>query len=364
MRILPLDERAIGERLVYDLVDSAGRTLLSAGATITPRYLALLQGRGYASVPVDNPLAPDLTPTDPLPPALRKRITDTVAASFQRVEHRTVAVTSALRSVVNDVLAVLQKSTALTYNLLGLHSLDTYFFVHAVDVCIHSLIITPALALDDVDKRHLGIGAILHDIGMVYYDGLLSQPDTRAEGDLARVRQHTTDGFELLRRQSEVDLRSAHIALQHHERLDGSGYPRGLSGEKMHPWAKVVAIAEVFDSATSSRNYAPTLSAAEGLDLLQAEAQAGHLDPYLVAYFLRHMARYPVGTIVELGNGAVGITEKGDVPGREPARVRVLSADGRTLVPATTLEADGTTPAATVVRTLSDWPSELRQEIG
>lgn len=363
MRILPLDERAIGERLVYDIVDSAGRTLLGAGATITPRYLVLLQGRGYASVPVDNPLAPDLAPTDPLPPVLRKRITETVAASFQRVEHRTVAVTSTLRSVMNDVLAVLQKSTALTYNLLGLHSLDTYFFVHAVDVCIHSLIIAPALGLDDVDKRHLGIGAILHDIGMVYYDGLVSQPGPLTEEQLARVRQHTTDGFELLRRQTEVDIRSAHVALQHHERLDGSGYPRGLSDEKMHPWAKVVAIAEVFDSVTSSRNYAPTLSAAEALDLLQAEAQAGHLDPYLVGYFLRHMSRYPVGTIVELGDGAVGIAEKGDVPGREPARVRVLSADGQTRSPVTTRDADGATPASTVTRTLSDWPLSLRQEI-
>ena len=364
VRVLRLDRQAIGQHLVYDLVDGEGRVLLGAGARITERYLELLQARGYLSVPVDDPVVKDVVVREPLPERVRTRVTDLVADSIRRAEDGTVAVTPALRAAVDDVLEALQRTAALTYNLLSLHSLDTYFFVHGVNVCIYSLLIGNALALDTVDKRHLGIGAILHDIGMIYYRELLERPGALTPGEHAQIRQHTEAGYELLRRQREVDLRSAHVAFQHHERLDGSGYPRGLSSEKISPWAKVVAIAEVFDSVTSSRNYAASMCTAEALDLLETDARAGRLDGYFVRYFVQRMSRYPAGTIVRMAAGTVGAVIRGDVPGQAFAEVRIISADGVSLLPTPTpVTADGSAPDSTVDTVLHDYPEALHAEI-
>ena len=360
VRIVGLDQRAIGQRLVYNLVDAHGRVLLSAGTPLTSRYLALLQGRGYVSIPVEDALGGGAAPSDPIPEPVRTRITDLVGDSVKRAERGLVAVTPGIRAAVNDVLACLLKSSNLTYNLLSLHSLEDYFFVHSVNVCVYSLVIAGGLALDPVDRRSLGIGALLHDIGMIYYRELMERPGVLTPEDLARIARHTEEGFELLRRQQEVDLRAAHVAFQHHERLDGSGYPRGIDGDRISPWARIVAIAEVFDSITSSRTYAPTKSTAEALDLLEADAQAQKLDPYLVRYFLQRMSRHPAGTIVRMGDGAVGVVLQGDVPGQGAAQVRIVSNDGERLEPGTRqVEADGSAPSASIVESLPDYPAAL-----
>jgi HD-GYP domain-containing protein (c-di-GMP phosphodiesterase class II) len=364
VRIMRLDDAAVGQRLIFDLVDQGGRVLLRAGAELTPRYVELLRRRGYLSVPVHDPLARDVEPTEPLTRELRQRVTEVTQEAVRRAAQGSLAVTPALRAVVGEIVGALQRTPMLTYNLLSLHSLDTHFFVHSVNVCVYSVLVAGALALDPVDLRHLGVGAILHDIGMVFYRDLVEKPGQLTPEEMEKIRHHTDEGFELLRRQTEVDLRSAHVAYQHHERLDGSGYPRGLAGDRIAPWAKVVAIAEVFDSVTSSRTYAPTLSVAEALDLLEAEASAGRLDAYLVRYFVQRMSRYPAGTIVRLGDGAVGLVVQADVPGLSPARVRVVSADGARLLPTPYhLDADGREPGTTVAASLPDYPEPLLGEV-
>ena len=360
MRVVALDERTVGQHLVYDVVDGAGRILLPAGARITLRHVDILRRRGYVTIPVRDPLSGHADAEDILPSETRRRVTAEVRAGIDRAAQGALVVTHGLRSAVGAVLDAVTRTGALTCNLHNLHAPDTFFYVHAVNVCTYALMISTALALDPVDRRHLGIGALLHDIGLVGCRDLLDKPEFLTPEERERMQQHPAAGFEMLRRQTEVDLRAAHCVFQHHERLDGSGYPRRLAGTDISSWGMVVAIAEAFDSMTSTRVYARGRPAAAALDVLEADAASGRLDPYLVRHFVQRVSRYPAGTIVRLGDGAVGVVAQPDVPGHAPARVRIVSEDGETLTDgAEPRDIQGDRPGRSVAACLADYPEAL-----
>lgn len=360
MRIVALDERTVGQRLVYDVLDAAGRTLLPAGAEITRRYVDVLRARGYVSIPLRDPLSAPGEAADILPSETRRRVTAEVRVGMDRAAAGTLVVTPGLRSAVGEVLDAVTRTGALTCNLHNLHGPDTFFYVHAVNVCTYALMVSTALALDVVDRRHLGMGALLHDIGLVGCRELVDKPEFLTAEERERMRRHPAVGFEMLRRQTEVDLRAAHCVFQHHERGDGSGYPRGLRGTDISPWGMAVAIAEAFDSMTSTRVYARGRPAAAALDVLQADALSGRLDPYLVRHFARRISRYPSGTIVRMGDGAVGVVAEPDVPGHAPARVRIVSEEGQTLTDGGGLrDVADDEPSRSVAACLADYPEAL-----
>src|SRR5690606_17963818 len=120
----------------------------------------------------------------------------------------------------------------------------------------YSLAIGLKLGYSEAQLEGLGIGAILHDIGKVAIPlEILNKKGKLSEEEYTLVKEHTTNGFEILRKIEELPLLAAHCAYQHHERLDGSGYPRGLKGDDIHPYAKLLAVTDVFDALTTERSY-------------------------------------------------------------------------------------------------------------
>src|SRR5690606_27436880 len=123
---------------------------------------------------------------------------------------------------------------------------DHYTFQHSLNVTIYSLAVGMKLGYNEAQLEELGIGAILHDIGKlaIPLEILNKQAKLTAE-EYQPVQVHTTNGFLLLRKIQELPLLAAHCAYQHHERLDGSGYPRGLKGDEIHPYSKLLANTDV-----------------------------------------------------------------------------------------------------------------------
>ncbi|MCK9906375.1 HD domain-containing protein, partial [Frankia sp. Cpl3] len=113
------------------------------------------------------------------------------------------------------------------------------------------------------------------------------------------AKQHTTNGFNILRKQHDLSLLSAHIALQHHERLDGSGYPQGLKGKQIHEYAQIVAICDVYDSLTTARPWRRRYMPQDALEYLMGSG--GHLfEHHLIEAFRNHIAVFPIGSGVVL----------------------------------------------------------------
>ena len=362
MRVVLVGDALHGERLAFDVYDQSGRLLLASGSVLTPRYIRELSARGYRSIGIVDPLAPDVRQTEPLRAQTRDQATRTVMRCMTSVRGQSGGIQSAgILAIIEDILRCIQASGALAVNLLSLRSMETELFTHSVNVCAYTLLLASDsdLGLDRVDLRHLGIGALLHDIGKIFCMDLVSRDGPLSPEEHQRLRHHTVDGFEWLRRQQEVDLRSAHVAFQHHERLDGSGYPRGLSGEQIHPWARLVAVADGYDAATADHPGSdcrpPHLVLAE----LEAEAAAGRLDRRFTSLLRTRVAAYPVGSILRLASGEIAIVVAQTEAGPDRPRFRVLADAQLTRTAPEERDAGPGGPETEIAQVLPDYPDAL-----
>ena len=174
----------------------------------------------------------------------------------------------------------------------------------------------------------------MHDVGKLQVgQGLLTKPDQLTDEEMMLMRGHPWFGFEILRAQrGHLSIPSIHVALQHHEKYDGTGYPRGLAGTDIHEYSRIVSIADVYDAVTSDRPYRKALLPHEAYELMLFNGSQ-HFDPMILPLFLQRIAIYPVGTVVRLNNGDIGVVTS--VPPEMPLRptLRLILDKNRRLYP-------------------------------
>ena len=292
-------------RLATD-VELGGRPLLRRGVALSPYHLRRLADLGVRTLYVDPPSspAPNGQPAGRLlQEATRYRAFRVVRHQLQRVGRGLVIeawpVMAAVRAILEDAVAhpgVLQE-------LQAARALQEALLVHSVNVAAMAVFLGLHSGWERPDLVALGVGALLHDVGKVRLPApLWKQPRRLSAEEYRQVQAHAWLGFEALRAQPAFDARSAHVAWEHHERWDGSGYPRGLAGEAIHPFARLVAVLDVFDALTSDQPYRPAWRRCEAIEWIAGRA-GRDFDPLVVRRFLARVAPYPVGTWVLLNTG-------------------------------------------------------------
>ena len=169
----------------------------------------------------------------------------------------------------------------------------------------------------------LGVGAILHDVGKMWVPTeVLNKPGRLTDEEFAVMKKHTEYGHELLARQPELSFLVAHCAFQHHERINGTGYPRGLGGEEMHLFAKIISVADVYDALVMNRPYKSGMSPSDAMEFLFSNV-GSHFEIDIVSQFSRKVSMYPLGTQVTLSDGreAVVVNLHDSVPNRPIVRI-------------------------------------------
>ncbi|MHC4398756.1 MAG: HD-GYP domain-containing protein [Planctomycetota bacterium] len=153
-------------------------------------------------------------------------------------------------------------------NLLPLMAHDYYTYTHVTNVCTYCLALATTLGVSDQqDLLDVAEGALLHDLGKrMIPPAVLNHPGKLSDKQWAIVRRHPTDGFRDLCGRDDLSWGQLMMVYQHHERLDGKGYPVGLGGEEIHPWARICKVADVFDALTSDRPYRKAEPVAQVLD--------------------------------------------------------------------------------------------------
>lgn len=136
------------------------------------------------------------------------------------------------------------------------------------------------------------------------------------------MKRHTELGHELLIRQPELSYQIAHCALQHHERLNGAGYPHGIRADEIHLYAKIIAVADVYDALVINRPYRAGIAPAEAMEYLFSMV-GNQFDLEIVSHFSRRVSIYPIGTQVLLSDGRVGVVVKlhENLPSRPVVRI-------------------------------------------
>lgn len=211
--------------------------------------------------------------------------------------------------VRNEVIPFIQQVSEKNdfYGVLAaLQSKDDYTYRHNVAVGILSTLLGKWLKLKPEDLSTLTIAATLHDIGkMRIPDELLTRPGPLTDEEYQLMKKHTTYGYEMIRDTIGTNHLQALVALQHHERMDGSGYPFGVLGNRITDFSKIVAVADVFHAMTSDRFYRKASPLYEVL-LQMEESVFGKLDPYICRVFINKLMQSMIGNEVELTDGRTG----------------------------------------------------------
>lgn len=332
MRMIEVARIEPGMRLGRTIYGSDGKVLLSAGVTLQSAYLKRLVELGYSSVYVADGIADDVVIPEVVRQETRNDATQMVAKLMEDVPRGKTPDLARVQSTVEQLLEEILRAKDLVVGMVDLKSLDNYTFTHSVNVAILCLMTARDMGYSRGQLLELGIGAVLHDIGkcMVPQEILL-KPDKLTAEEYEQVKKHAEIGFDMLRKQFDVSLLAAHIAFQHHERLDGSGYPRRLTGDQIIEYARICAVADVFDACTSDRAYRKRLSPDQGIRVLQVEA-GGKLDPRFVRKLSSYIVPFPLGTIVRLNTGDVALVISTNPDQLELPEVKIIrDVRGRSL---------------------------------
>jgi putative nucleotidyltransferase with HDIG domain len=202
--------------------------------------------------------------------------------------------------------SILRNSGALL-SLTRIKNKDEYTFQHSVGVAALLIAFCRGLDLDEETIRQAGIGGMVHDVGkMQTPDRILNKPDRLTEEEFTVMRHHVVASREILEITPNISQTALHVAAQHHERYDGSGYPNRLKGDQISPIGQMAAIIDVYDAITSDRVYHKGMPPTEALRKM-FEWSKFHFKPELVHAFARVVGIYPVGALVRLESGRLAV---------------------------------------------------------
>lgn len=210
------------------------------------------------------------------------------------------------RQAVNDVLRNLLRNRNVIPSLTEVRGMDNYIFTHSVNVCMLSLLAGVFMKLKADELKKLGMAALLHDLGRIRVpQELLYKTDALTEAEFEEVKKHTQYGYTIIKALGKYPESVALAALQHHERMDGTGYPKGLRGEEISLNARIIAIADVFDALLSDRPFRKAFYPHQAVEILQNSK--GAYDPEILPIFIENVIIYPPGTVVSLNNSEIGV---------------------------------------------------------
>lgn len=236
-----------------------------------------------------------------------KRAVDCTREVFQDARAGRAFDARGTQDAVREIVAsALRNSSALLW-YAQLQSREGYNALHAVKAAVYAAALGGHLGYPEDTLVELGIGALLHDIGKLKLPAeLLQKSGSLTPAERALMQKHTAFGFRLLEHTPDLPRSALLVALQHHENVDGSGYPKGCLAERTHQFSRLVAVVDRYVGMTSDRPQRDGVSPEQAVKTLY-ELRGTELDEKFVDAFIQLLGVYPVGSMVELSSGEVGI---------------------------------------------------------
>lgn len=324
MRLVPIQSVKEGSILAKTIYDSEGRVLLKEGTELKDITISKIEYLNIYTIYINDKYS-DAVIEDVIKPEIRQKAIKKVRDVFYNLEDynknqnnyqgqnlykKSEKDFQSVQYVARELIEEILSRKNVMIGLVDLKSFDDYTYQHSVNVAVIALIIGMKMNFHKYELFDLCIGALLHDIGKVFLPNeILNKPGELTEEERKIVQEHPKNGYDYLKGSYDVSVPARIVALQHHERIGGQGYPEGREGERISILAKIVAVADVYDAMTSTRVYRKALSPNEALEYIMANGGT-KFDYKVVQAFSKVVIPYPQGTMIRLSNGDIAIVTK------------------------------------------------------
>lgn len=284
------------------------------------RQIAQIRHEGIQQVWIDQDKSVPL----PVPPVVQKDIArtpffqelDQAQTIFNQGKPQVLAMFNEARmgrgldlgfmlELVDEIAGSITRAPTALLSVARLKNHDDYTYLHSMAVCGLMISLGKKMGLDEHQLRRVGMGGLLHDVGKAAVPlSILNKPTQLSDEEFIIMREHPIIGAQLLM-DAEAGEDLVDMALHHHEKFDGSGYPHGLKGEEISLFSRMAAVCDVYDAVTSDRAYRKGWSPAEAMHKMLS--WRGHFDSTLLHEFVRTIGIYPVGSLVRLASGRVAL---------------------------------------------------------
>jgi len=314
VRYVSIDQVEPGQFLGKTIFNHNGTVLLSEGVQLTVAMISTLRRIGVTHLFVRDKHLEDVEIPEVVSEETKRLVMERMVETFQAIRSGKDFNTRAIAVSIDRMIEEIMQNREVLVQLSEIRTKDNAMYIHAINVSMMSVLTGINLGLNQMQLKELAIGALLHDVGKVELITDDAAPDPKLH--------HTWRGFELLKHKREFSLLIAHVALQHHETPDGEGVPRGLEGEQIHPYAKIVAVANTYDNLLHRGPAGKPMLPHEACEYLMA-LSGTKLDHETLIQFLRIVSVYPTGTCVRLSTRETGVVvgQHRGLPGRPVVRI-------------------------------------------
>lgn len=338
MRLVPVRKLQEGMRIGKKIYNDEGVILLADGVGLTVPLIRRLVELDIGYVYIEDDQTEGIVIPEMLHEDTRRQALQNIRKNFQRLSesskmtkgyfHLGKDFIRVMEAILNDVSR--QEDSMIL--LMDMNTADHYLYKHSLNVCVYSLVLGIASGYPEHQLMQLGLGALLHDIGKTQIpQKVLGKPQKLTDEEFKVMKAHAEIGYKILKDEPNIPLLAAHCAFQHHERLNGSGYPRGVQGKDIHEYAQWVALADSYDAMTSHRVYRPAMLPHQAVEVLYAGSGTLY-DQKKLELFRDKVAIYPPGLTVKLSTGETGVVSRihASTPHRPVIRI-LADAEGQSL---------------------------------
>lgn len=309
-----------GMRADHPVVDRLGRILVARGAVLDEYIIAAMLKMGIMSVYIqegsadeaeEEPACPaaqknieklrtDDRPNVSLNASVRKRVAEGIQYIYSNTSDPALAQASA--NIADSLMSAIDENDAMAIDISALKTSDEYTFKHSVDVATIAMIVAKNMGMTKEEIHEIGVTGLLHDVGKTKIPTeILNKPGRLDDDEFAIMRQHSVYGYHIIKERPDLPDDVKLGVLQHHEKINGTGYPLSLPANKICPYAKILTVADIYDALVTERPYKSAFSQREAVEMIMSMTQ--ELDMFAMQHFLQSVILYPVDTVVELSNG-------------------------------------------------------------
>lgn len=322
IKLIPIKNIKEGMICGDPVLDNLGRHLVERGAVINAYIIENLKKYGIEAIPIlflsktqdlkpQQKISPAILHTirelrrgDPPKVTLSKHARKKLAQDIEKVYHFSSPheIAMAATDVTKDLYIAIESNNAVAINLNDLRISDEYTYKHSIDVAVLSMMIAKQMNYSTREIYEIGEAGLLHDIGKTRIPPeILNKPARLTDEEFKIMKQHSYFSYAMVENNHEIPRSVARAMMQHHEKLNGSGYPLGLKKNEIHPYAKILAVADIYDALVTERPYKKAKTPREAIEMMYG--MISELDENVLKAFLQALVPYPVDSTLLLSNG-------------------------------------------------------------